>query len=127
VIIDAFESQGLPVIEFIAAGGLIKNPLVMQIYADVLRRPIHVIGTELGPALGAAIHAATAAGAYPDIFAASAAMGRLDRDVWKPDPDRADSYDRLFALYLHLHDHFGRDHPELMHALGDLRREALSR
>jgi L-ribulokinase len=126
VIIEAFESEGLPVVEFIAAGGLIKNPFVMQVYADVLRRPVHVIGTELGPALGAAIHAAVAAGAYPDVFAASASMGRLDRDVWKPDPDRADRYDRLYATYLHLHDHFGRIHPELMHDLGDLRREALS-
>jgi L-ribulokinase len=124
VIVEAFEAEGLPIVDFIAAGGLIKNPLVMRIYADVLRRPVHVIGTEEGPALGSAIHAAVAAGAYPDIFAASAAMGRLERDVWKPDPDRADRYDRLFTVYRHLHDHFGREFPELMHGLGELRQEA---
>ena len=124
VIIDAFETAGLPVIDFIAAGGLIKNPLVMQVYADVLRRPIHVIGSEQGPALGSAMHAAVAAGAYPEIGAAAAAMGRLDRDVWKPDPARADIYDRLFAIYRHLHDHFGRIEPDLMHDLRVLRRAA---
>jgi L-ribulokinase len=124
VIIDAFETAGLPVIDFIAAGGLIKNPLVMQVYADVLRRPIHVIGSDQGPALGSAMHAAVAAGAYPEIGAAAAAMGRLDRDVWKPDPARADIYDRLFGIYRHLHDHFGRIEPDLMHDLRVLRRAA---
>jgi L-ribulokinase len=124
IILDAFEGAGLPVVDFIAAGGLIRNPLVMQVYADVLRRPIHVIGSEQGPALGAALHAAVAAGAYPDIEAASVAMGRLDRDVWKPDQSRADSYDRLFGIYRRLHDHFGRTAPEVMHDLRAIRREA---
>jgi L-ribulokinase len=125
VIVEAFETADLPIVDFIAAGGLIKNPLVMQVYADVLRRPIHVIGSEQGPALGSAMHAAVAAGAYPDIETAAAAMGRLDRDVWKPDPARADIYDRLFAIYRHLHDHFGRTSPGLMHDLRVLRREAV--
>ena len=124
VIVDAFEAAGLPVVDFIAAGGLIKNPLVMQVYADVLRRPIHVLGSEQGPALGSAMHAAVAAGAFPDIRAAATAMGRLDRDVWKPDQARADAYDRLFAIYRHLHDHFGRTAPEMMHDLRAIRRAA---
>jgi L-ribulokinase len=124
IILDAFEGAGLPVVDFIAAGGLIRNPLVMQVYADVLRRPIHVIGSEQGPALGSALHAAVAAGAYPNIEAASVAMGRLDRDVWKPDPARADSYDRLFGIYRHVHDHFGRTAPDVMHELRAIRRAA---
>jgi L-ribulokinase len=124
IILDAFEGAGLPVVDFIAAGGLIRNPLVMQVYADVLRRPIHVIGSEQGPALGAALHAAVAAGAYPNIEAGSVAMGRLDRDVWKPDQSRADSYDRLFGIYRRLHDHFGRTAPDVMHELRAIRREA---
>ena len=126
VIVDAFEAAGLPIVDFIAAGGLIKNPLVMQVYADVLRRPIHVIGSQQGPALGSAMHAAVAAGAYPDIRAAAQTMGRLDRDVWKPDQARADVYDRLFAIYRRLHDHFGRTAPDLMHDLRALRREVVS-
>jgi L-ribulokinase len=123
VIIDAFEASGVPVVDFIAAGGLLKNPLVMQVYADVLRRPIHVLGSEQGPALGSAIHAAVAAGAYPEVASASEVMGRLTRDVWKPDPARADVYDRLYAVYRDLHDHFGRDRVDLLHGLRALRRE----
>ena len=58
------------------AGGLIKSKPLMQIYADVTRRPLSLISSAQGPALGSAIHAAVAAGAYPDVSAAAAAMGR---------------------------------------------------
>ncbi len=75
-IVEAFVGAGVPVDEFIVAGGLAKNRLLMQIYADVLRLPLSLIGSEQGPALGSAIHAAVAAGVYPDVPAASAAMGK---------------------------------------------------
>src|ERR1700727_1817432 len=67
VIVEAFESSGVPVTEGIVAGGLLKNELLMQIYADVTRHSLSVIDSDQGPALGAAIHAAGAAGAYPDV------------------------------------------------------------
>ncbi|MHA6765225.1 ribulokinase [Streptacidiphilus sp. PAMC 29251] len=121
MIVEAFEEAGVPVTEFTVAGGLPKNLLLMRIYSDVLRRPIHVIGSEQGPALGAAIHAAVAAGAHPDITAASAAMGRVDRAVHLPDQARADVYDQLFAEYRELHDHFGRNASRAMHRLRALR------
>ena len=76
VVIDAFEAAGLPVTELIIAGGLMRNQLLMQIYADVTRRPLSLVASEQAPALGSAIHAAVAAGAYPDVAAAAAAMGK---------------------------------------------------
>ena len=81
------------------AGGLLKNPFVMQVYADVLRRPLSVISSDQGPALGSAIHAAVAAGAYPDVPAAAAAMGGKRDAVYTPDPASADVYDELYAEY----------------------------
>src|SRR6185503_14416527 len=84
-IIDAFEAAGVPVTELIVAGGLTRNRVLMQIYADVTNRPLHLIGSDQGAALGSAIHAATAAGAYPDVPAAAAAMGRVQRDGYQPD------------------------------------------
>jgi L-ribulokinase len=126
-IVEAFEAAGVPVTEFIAAGGLLKNALVMQIYADVLRRPLSVIDSDQGPALGSAMHAAVAAGAYPDIRAAAAAMGKVRRGVYRPDPGAADVYDRLYAEYVRLHDHFGRGEAAggnaVLHRLRDLREE----
>ncbi|MCH5678025.1 FGGY-family carbohydrate kinase, partial [Streptomyces gilvus] len=98
-IIEAFEKSGVPVDELIIAGGLTKNALLMQIYADVTRRPLSIIGSTQGPALGAAMHAAVAAGAYSDIRAAAHAMGKVHRRVYLPDPQRAVAYDRLYDEY----------------------------
>ena len=126
-IIETFEASGLPVRELIVAGGLLKNPVIMQIYADVTRRPLHLIGSEQGPALGSAMHAAVAAGAYPDIYAAAGTMGRLRRDVYAPDESRAAAYDALYGHYSTLHDHFGRGGDDVMHALRHIRPREVAR
>ncbi|MFI7499149.1 ribulokinase [Streptomyces sp. NPDC049687] len=123
-IIDAFESAAVPVTELIIAGGLTKNALLMQIYADVTRRPLSIIGSTQGPALGAAMHAAVAAGAYPDIRAAAHAMGKVHRRVYQPDPQRAEAYERLYSEYRVLHDYFGRGTNDVMHRLRRIRAEA---
>jgi L-ribulokinase len=125
VIVEAFGESGVPVTEFIAAGGLIKNPFLMQVYSDVLRMPISVIDSEQGPALGSAIHAAAAAGAYPSVHDAAAAMGRVRRNVYQPNSQRADEYDALFREYLALHDYFGRGANDVMKRLKARRREVL--
>ncbi|WP_425566434.1 ribulokinase [Nonomuraea roseoviolacea] len=122
VIVETFEASGVPVEEFVAAGGLLKNRFLMQVYADVLRRPISVIGSDQGPALGSAIHAAVAAGAYADIEQAAAAMGTRRENVYLPDEGRADAYDRLYAEYRTLHDYFGDG--RMLHTLRKIRNEA---
>ena len=99
----------------------------MQIYADVLRMPLHVGGSDQGPALGAAMHAAVAAGLYPDIRAAAETMSKLVRDAYLPDERNADAYDQLYAHYERLHDHFGRGGDDVMHALRDLRPREVAR
>lgn len=125
VIVETLESGGVPVDEFIVTGGLKKNTLLMQIYADVLRRPVSLAASEQGSALGSAIHAAVAAGAHEDVRTATAVMGRLHRNVYVPDPSRADAYDALFAEYRLLHEEFGvRD--GLLHRLRRIRNHALT-
>ena len=117
VIVEGFRNAGVPVEEFVVAGGLVKNAFLMQMYADVLRMPLSVIGSAQGPALGSAIHAAVAAGRYPDVRAAAQVMGKVQREAYVPDPERASSYDSLFAEYVALHDHFGRGGNDVMHRL----------
>ena len=90
------------------------------------RSPLSVIGSGQGPALGSAIHAAVAAGAYPDVPAAAAVMGREQRDVYQPDPVRADVYDELYAEYVRLHDYFGRGENKAMYRLRAIRDRVLS-
>ncbi|ACZ88948.1 ribulokinase [Streptosporangium roseum] len=124
VIVEAFEAAGVPVEEFVVAGGLLKNRFLMQVYADVLRRPLSVIGSDQGPALGSAIHAAVAAGAYEDVTAAAAAMGKRTEAAYVPDAGRADAYDRLYAEYRNLHDHFADG--ALLHRLRAIRNEGIA-
>jgi L-ribulokinase len=72
------------------------------------------------------MHAAVAAGAYPDIHAASAAMGHKQIAVYLPDEGRARAYDALYAEYATLHDYFGRGTNEVMHRLRDIKRRAVT-
>ncbi|MFG2011623.1 ribulokinase [Micromonospora sp. NPDC048868] len=125
MIIEAFVEAGIPVTDLVVAGGLAANRLLMQIYADVTNRPLGIIGSAQGPALGSAIHAAVAAGAYPDVHRASAAMGRVDEGVYQPDPDNARAYDALYAEYRALHDHFGCGGNDVMLRLRAIRNTAL--
>lgn len=126
-IVEAFGAAGVPVRELVVAGGLLKNELLMQVYADVTRLPLSTIGSDQGPALGSAIHAAVAAGAYPDVRAAAAAMGNVRRAAYVPDSGRAAAYDLLYAEYQRLHDYFGVDGNDVMHRLRDIRKEAMAR
>jgi L-ribulokinase len=83
----------------------------------VTNLPLSVIGSQQGPALGSAIHAAVAAGAYPDIRAASAAMGSVRRDVYLPVEANVEAYQDMFEDYRTLHDYFGRGVNDVMHRL----------
>jgi L-ribulokinase len=116
-IIESFEAAGVPVHELVVAGGLLRNPLLMQIYADVTRRPLSLIVSDQGPALGAAMHAAVAAGAHQDIYAAAEAMGKTRPHAYEPEPAAADAYDALYAEYKTLHDYFGRGTNDVLHRL----------
>jgi L-ribulokinase len=121
MILEAFGAAGTPVRELVVAGGLLKNHLLMQIYADVLNLPLSAIGSAQGPALGSAIQAALAAGAYDDIGAAAEAMGSVERDAFVPRAENVSAYTTLFEEYRLLHDYFGRGSNEVMHRLKDLR------
>jgi L-ribulokinase len=126
MIVDTFNASGVPVTEFFVAGGLLKNPQLMQTYSDVLRMPISVAASSQGPALGSAIHAAVAAGAYNDVRAAGAVMGRVIKDAYVPNNVAADAYDELYAEYRELHDYLGRGTNDVMRRLKQRRRLVLS-
>ncbi|ADV65915.1 ribulokinase [Deinococcus maricopensis] len=125
LIIETFEASGVPVHELVIAGGLKRNRLLMQIYADVTGRPLSLLDVEQGPALGSAMHAAVAGGAHPDIFAAARAMGKVQTRAYTPIPEHQRVYDRLYAEYRTLHDHFGRGANDVMHRLLALKEAAM--
>ena len=130
-IVEALARGGVPVTTLIAAGGLPeRNRLLMQIYADVLGRDIRVVRSSQAGAVGAAMHAAVAAGpdagGYADIHAAAARMGGLRDDVYTPIPAHSQVYDRLYAEYQTLYAYFGRGQNDVMKRLRALRRAALA-
>jgi L-ribulokinase len=122
VIVDAFEAAGLPVDRILACGGLPqRNRLLMQIYADVLGRPLEVAGSTQAPALGSAMFGAVVGGAYASITAASRQMAAPVAETYVPDRRNRDAYETLYREYVRLHDHFGRGADDVMRTLKVLR------
>ena len=111
-IINRFEEYGLKVDEIVNCGGIAeKNPLVMQIYADVTGRPIKISRSAqtcaLGAAIAGAVVAGKAAGGYSNYPDAQKAMTGLKSRVFKPNPAAHAVYKELYSLYRKLHDAFG--------------------
>jgi len=111
-IINRFEEYGVKVDQIVNCGGIAeKNPLVMQIYADVTGRPIKISRSAQTCALGAAIAGAVVAGrkagGYDNYADAQKAMTGLKPRVFKPSPGAHQIYQRLYPLYRKLHDAFG--------------------
>lgn len=112
VIMERYEEYGVPVERIINCGGIsAKNTLVMQIYADVMGRPVQISSSALTCALGGAISAAVVAGAeaggYDGFGKAIEAMTGVQERVFEPIEEHRIAYDRLFALYRRVHDAFG--------------------
>ncbi len=127
-IIETFRASGVAVEEFYATGGISqKDPMTMQIYADVLGIPIKIAGSKQGPALGSAIFGAVAAGSqnggYDDVFTAGQKMGKLKDITYLPNPKAKAVYDKLYAEYDILHDYFGKGCNDVMKRLKEIKKE----
>jgi L-ribulokinase len=134
-IIERLNANGVAVERVISCGGIAeKNPLFMQIYADVLGYPMLLAGSTQTPALGASIAAAVTAGSkvggYDDFETAQGKMTKLADTRYLPDPKARRVYDELYGLYRELHDSFGgmpdarADFPTLMKRLLAIRERA---
>jgi L-ribulokinase len=134
-IIERLNANGVPVNRVISCGGIAeKNPLFMQIYADVIGMPMFIAGSPQTPALGSAIAAAVIAGAkaggYDDFESAQREMTRVADTHYAPTPSARRVYDELYGIYRELHDAFGgvagarADMPTLMKRLLAIRDRA---
>jgi len=111
-IIKRINEHGVSVNEIVNCGGLaVKNPLLMQIYADVTNRPMKISRSDQTCALGAAIFGAVAAGknisGFADVAEAQAAVCGVRDTVYSPNPEHHKVYAELYNLYRVLHDAFG--------------------
>ena len=102
-IVERFRAQGTRIDGAIAIGGVAKKSrFVMQTIADVMNLEVTVAAGDQPVALGAAMFAATAAGLYRQVGEAQRAMSSGTESVYRPDPERAKRYDRLYQDYLAL-------------------------
>ncbi len=127
-IINRFEEYGVEVSEIINCGGIAeKNPLLMQIYADVTGREMKISRSAQSCALGACIAGAVVAGkktgGYDNFPDAQAAMCGIKEATYKPIPENNSVYQKLYALYKQLHDAFGL--PDCSGKLANVMKELL--
>ena len=99
-IIERFRSEGVEIRGLIGVGGIARrSPYIMRVLADVVGMPIRIHSDEQTCAAGAAMFAAVAAGCYPKVEDAMAAMGRGFDKVYTPDPHFRDLYDKRYRAY----------------------------
>lgn len=102
-IAERFVSEGVPIKEVIALGGVArKSGYAMQVLADVMNRPIRIVNSENACALGAAMFAAVAAGLYPTVDAAQEAMSSGFETVWEPRQANVDYYAARYRKFQEL-------------------------
>jgi L-ribulokinase len=124
-IIETFEIQGLAVNSIVAGGGLVKDSLLMQIYADITGREFTVLASAQVSALGAAMLASVAAGTenggYSNLEQAAVSMVPKPVQTFQPNTQNKKTYDLLYNEYLRLGRYFSEDNP-IMKTLAGLRK-----
>jgi len=111
-IIERMQEYGVPIERIVCCGGIAeKNPMLMQIYADVTGCTMQTSSSDqtcaLGAALASAVAAGKTAGGYDSFAEAQAAMTSVKPEEYAPDSASKAVYDELYALYRDLHDAFG--------------------
>ncbi len=107
-IINRFEEYGVKISEVVNCGGIAeKNPMLMQIYADVTGREMKISRSAQTCAVGSAIAAAVVGGAHESFESAQVAMCGVKDTTFKPIAENHEVYKKLYKLYKQLHDGFG--------------------
>lgn len=100
-IMECFINQQVPVEGVLAMGGIArKSPVIMQACADIMNRPIAVVGSDQCCALGAAIFAAVAAGRFSDVASAQTAMASPIERTYAPKPEAVAAFEPIYQRYL---------------------------
>lgn len=105
---ENYEENGIPINNVVATGGIAsKDPMFMQILANVLKKEVGVLSCGEATALGSAVFGAAAAGIYDGPAEASAKMKLPISLTYRPNGD-GEAYDELYARYVELYDYFGK-------------------
>lgn len=117
-IIDIYEQNGIKIDSIYAAGGIAeKDAMIMQIYADVTGREIHISGTALACAYGSAILGSVNENGYKTLAEASSKMKKLKDISYKPIKENAEVYNEIYKTYKTLTEFFGEKENGIMEGL----------
>lgn len=125
MILETFESSGIQIDQIVASGGIAeKDSMMMQIYADVIHRPITVSDARYSASCGSAMYAAVAAGLYPDIAQAADRLSPKTGKTYVPIQNNVLIYDQIYAEYKILHDYFGKGENDVMKRMAKISKSA---
>ncbi|MBO1199238.1 ribulokinase [Staphylococcus simiae] len=122
MIMQQYQSWNMDVETVFACGGIPKkNPLMMDIYANVLNKKVTVIDSEFAPAIGAAILGAVCGGAHQSLNEAINAMKEPVLYEIIPEEQKVKRYKKLFSAYKELHDIHGYKKARIMRNVNKLK------
>ena len=114
-VLDIYRAGGIDIRDIRAGGGIArKNPMLMQIYADVMGMPIRITDSAQPGCKGGCIFAAAAGGAFTDVFAAAATLADRCETVYTPDPAAHAAYTPLYTHYRTLAKYFAEGENPVM-------------
>ena len=127
LIVEGFEKAGVTIDSIVMSGGIpLKNPMLVQTYADILNREIRVCQTTQAGAVGAAILGIAAASSevtgYHGLTDIAESLGKKGEKAYTPNPDNIDSYNKLYDEYITLHEYFGKGANDVMKRLNKMRK-----
>lgn len=100
-ILEALAAKGYATGTLLVAGGHTRNPLLMELYADVTGSVVVEPVTQDATLLGVAMVAAAAAGLYGSLAGAAAGMQQGGRERL-PDPAARARFDRDYRVFLEM-------------------------
>lgn len=100
--LDLLREAGHPIRSLVSIGGGAKNESWLQMQADIFQADVHKLDSEQGPALGAAMLAATGCGWFASLEQCASAFVKRSR-TYRPRAEQADVYARLFPLYARIY------------------------
>ncbi|XP_066049012.1 FGGY carbohydrate kinase domain-containing protein isoform X2 [Chamaea fasciata] len=114
-ILEVMQAAGHDITTLFLCGGLSKNPLFVQMHADITGKPV-VLSKEVESVLvGAAILGACASGDFASIQEAMAKMGKIGRVV-QPNHEHKRFYDKKYEVFLKLVEH-QREYRSIMNSV----------
>ena len=127
VIVEEFEKAGIAIDSILMSGGIpLKNPMLVQVYADILNREIHVSETTQAGAFGAAILGVSAAPSevtgYSGLIEVTEKLGRKSEKIYRPNQENVEAYKQLYDEYVMLAEYFGKGSNDVMKRLNQMRK-----